>query len=79
LTYLRRASKLRLMSTSEHLLTAAETAERTGRSPRTIARWAQSGRLPIALRLPGGTGALLFHPADVEALLTPAGSDEAKS
>lgn len=39
-------------------------------SPRTVARWVESGRLPIAQRLPGKTGACLFHRQDVERSLT---------
>jgi DNA-binding transcriptional MerR regulator len=58
------------MPQSPQLLTASEVAAQTGRSLRTIHRWAESGRLPVALRLPGKTGALLFRPEDV-ATLTP--------
>lgn len=50
------------------LLTAAQVAERKGVTVRTVARWVESGKLPVAHRLPGKTGALLFDPADVDAL-----------
>ncbi len=47
------------------LLSTAETADRLGRSISTVTRLAESGRLPIAHRMPGKTGAMLF---DVEAV-----------
>lgn len=42
------------------LLSTAETAERLGVSVRTVIRWAETGRLPVAHRMPGKTGAMLF-------------------
>ena len=50
------------------LLAAAEVAARLQVSPRTVARYAEQGRLKPAMRLPGLRGALLFDPADVERL-----------
>jgi excisionase family DNA binding protein len=50
------------------LLTAAQAAERAGVNRRTILRWAETGRLSVALTLPGETGAHLFRPADVDAV-----------
>lgn len=50
------------------LLTTAQVATRFGVMPRTVNRWVASGRLPVAMRLPGRTGANLFDPADVEKL-----------
>lgn len=47
------------------LLSTAEAASELHSSARTIARWAETGELPIALKLPGATGALLFHRKDV--------------
>jgi excisionase family DNA binding protein len=47
------------------LLTTAEAAERCGMSAKTIARWADAGRLRIAAKA-GDTR--LFDPADVDAL-----------
>ncbi len=38
-----------------------------GRSVPTVNRYALSGRLPFAQKLPGDRGAYLFHRADVEA------------
>lgn len=51
------------------LLTTAQVEARYGVSRRTITRWAQTGKLPVADRLPGETGALLFRPEDVDAVL----------
>lgn len=50
------------------LLTTEQSARRLDRSGKTIRRWAESGRLPIAQKLPGPNGALLFRETDVEAL-----------
>ena len=51
------------------LLTAAQVAEMAGVARRTVTRWVEKGKLTPALRLPGETGALLFAPGDVDALL----------
>jgi excisionase family DNA binding protein len=51
------------------LLSTAETADRLGVSVSTVTRLAESGRLPIAHRMPGKTGAMLFEEADVDALV----------
>jgi len=55
------------MSQSE-LLGVSEAAELVGVSIATIKRAAIAGRLPVARKLPGATGAYLFRRADVEAL-----------
>jgi predicted DNA-binding transcriptional regulator AlpA len=49
------------------LIGTAEAAEVAGVSVPTIKRVARMLRLPIAVRMPGRTGALLFERADVEA------------
>lgn len=49
-------------------MTAAEVAERLNVAVATVARWANSGALPTAVKAPGLRGARLFHPDDVEAL-----------
>lgn len=59
---------------SNALLSTREAAERSGYSIATIARMAADGRLPIAHRLPGKTGAFLFRPEDVDALTAEAAS-----
>lgn len=50
------------------LIGTREAAAALGKSKNTIIRWARSGRLPIALEIPGYRGDLLFDPASVEAL-----------
>lgn len=52
----------------ENLITAKEAARILRKTPRTVARWADSGKLAEAHKLPGGTGARLFRLDDVEAL-----------
>ena len=47
---------------------AAEAARILGCDTTTVQRWARTGKLPIALKMPGVTGALLFRREDVEAL-----------
>lgn len=54
------------------LLTAAQVAERLDVSPRTVARMVADGRLRATAKLPGDTGAYLFDPADVDAMLAAA-------
>lgn len=51
---------------ADELLTTRQVAERRGVTVATVNRWADTGRLPIAQKLPGLTGANLFNPADVE-------------
>lgn len=59
------------MAPVNDLLTAEQAAERAGVNRRTISKWADSGRLPVALRLPGATGARLFRVSDVDAATDP--------
>jgi excisionase family DNA binding protein len=47
-------------------LTARQVAERLGVDLRTVHRMARSGRLRIIDKLPGRTGAYLFHPATID-------------
>lgn len=54
----------------DELLTATQSGQILNRSYRTVLRLAESGKLPIAMKLPGINGAHLFRRADVEALLT---------
>ena len=49
------------------LITAHEAAIAVGVSPRTIRRWADTGRLRAAHKLPGPTGAYLFDARAVKA------------
>lgn len=49
------------MQTAEELvLSAAETADILGISTATVARWAESGKLPAIRKLPGRTGGWIF-------------------
>lgn len=68
--------------TQTDLLTAAQVAEAKGVDRRTVTRWVQSERLPVALRLPGATGTLLFDPkvvADFDPPRSPSPSGEVAS
>lgn len=58
------------MTESRDLIGSTEAAAITGADARTIQRWAATGTLAPAVKLPGRTGAYLFHRADVEALAT---------
>lgn len=59
----------------EDLLKARDAAEILNCDVRTVHRWAETGRLPIAVKVPGYRGALLFRRDDVEELA----SENAKS
>ena len=48
------------------LMTAAAAAARLGVDVRTVARLANAGILPVAVKAPGLRGARLFDPADVD-------------
>lgn len=55
------------MTSTPSLLSADEAAERRGVNRRTITRWADEGKLPVALKVGAGkTGALLFTVHDVD-------------
>lgn len=53
----------------DRLITAFEAAMILKKSPRTVQRMSDRGILPVAQKLPGATGAYLYHLADVEALV----------
>lgn len=55
------------MSKTEYV-TAAETAAVLEIPRRDVVRLVERGDLVPAMKLPGRTGAFLFHPASVEAL-----------
>jgi len=55
----------------DDLVTSSEAAAIIGRTSRTITRMALAGSLPVAHRLPGPNGALLFRRSDVDALAAP--------
>lgn len=50
------------------LIPTAEVATVLAVDVRTVHRLVTSGRLPVALKVPGKTGAYLFDPADVDRL-----------
>lgn len=50
------------------LITAKEAGRLLRRSPRTVIRWADQDRLPVAHKVPGDTGPYLFDRSDVERL-----------
>ena len=58
------------MTKSPDLLTTAQVANLLGKSVRTVNRMAEAGNLPPAIKVPGKTGAYLFHRADAERLRT---------
>lgn len=53
------------------LLTTADAAKILKVHVGTISRMVAAGRLTPALKIPGKTGAYLFHPKDIEALTLP--------
>ncbi len=67
LTFLRHPAYLRHMPKNEHLLTAAEAAQRIGMPLRTFQYHAAVGNVTHALKLPGATGAYLFDAEAVDA------------
>jgi excisionase family DNA binding protein len=54
-----------MQSSDELLIGAAEAAEILGVDRKTVARWAQSGKLPAIRKMNGWTGAYLFDAAVV--------------
>lgn len=55
------------MPDTDPLLTSTQAGQILGKSGRTVNRLAEAGKLPIAQKLPGPNGALLFRSSDVEA------------
>ncbi len=52
------------------LIGTTEAAQRCGVDRTTFFRWVQLGKITCAVKIPGRTGAMLFDPADVDALVT---------
>lgn len=52
---------------ADDFLSTAQVAEQAEVVPSTVNRWVKSGKLPVALKLPGKVGANLFRRSDVEA------------
>ena len=59
---------------NDELVSTNEASEILGKSIATVNRMASDGRLPVAVKASGVTGARFFRRADVEALLTEAAS-----
>ena len=57
------------------LLTAAEVAERLGKTVATVNRMAADGRIPTAHKLPGIRGARLFRATDIDLPIVTANRD----
>lgn len=57
------------MPDTDPLLTSTQAGAILNRSGRTVNRLAEAGKLPVAQKLPGPNGALLFRTSDVERLL----------
>ncbi len=57
------------------LVGTVESAEILGVSSRTVKRYALTGELAPVTKMPGDTGAYLFHRADVEQLRDDRASD----
>lgn len=51
------------------LIGTTEAAQRCGVDRSTFFRWVQLGKVTAVTKMPGRTGALLFDPADIDALL----------
>lgn len=54
---------------ADDLLTTAQVATILERPIATVNRWAVEGKLPVAHKLPGRTGANLYRRDDVDALV----------
>jgi predicted site-specific integrase-resolvase len=59
------------------LLPTAEVARLAKANTATVNRWAKSGRLPVAVKIPGKTGANLYRREDVSALLAELAAEQA--
>jgi len=52
---------------TQELLSAPQVATLIGKSRRTVLLYAEQGRISHTHKMPGGTGAYLFSPEDVDA------------
>jgi predicted site-specific integrase-resolvase len=53
------------MATRIPLLTSAEVCAEFAIDRSTLVRWVERGKITAEQKLPGGTGAYLFHPREV--------------
>jgi Helix-turn-helix domain len=72
--YLVRMPKVEPLHSDDEWLTTAVVAALVGVDVATVNRWAKSGRLRVAVKLPGVRGPNLYRRADVDALLAEAGA-----
>lgn len=63
----------------DDLIPTAEVARLVHKTVATVNRWANEGKLPPAVVMPGETGARLFRRSDVEAFLADLEPSEAAS
>ena len=63
----------------DDLIRSREAAEILHRDIRTVHRWVEDGRLPVAVRVPGYRGGYLFHRRAIEAFAATLDSDTAAS
>lgn len=68
MTNWRICAMLGVVSQSDYI-GSAEAAELLGWSRAKVKREAQSGAIPVALKMPGETGAYLFLRSDIEQLI----------
>lgn|GEM_PF-3738243 len=59
---------MRYITHMPRLMTTRETAKKLKVAPSTVARMVHRGELPMSAKAPGRRGAMLFSPADVQAL-----------
>ena len=59
---------MRYITHMPSLMTTRETAKKLKVAPSTVARMVHRGELPMSAKAPGRRGAMLFSPADVQAL-----------
>lgn len=60
---------LSYMASHNDLIGSAEACRLLGIDSSTLTRWVVSGKVVAAHKLPGRTGAYLYHRADIEALV----------
>lgn len=59
-----------MKTTTPQLIGSAEACRRLGVGRPSLVRMVQTGRLEAAMKLPGASGAYLFDPETVDALVT---------
>lgn len=60
---------VRPVTDTDELLTSTQAGAILGCSGRTVIRRADAGTIPVAHRMPGPNGAILFRRSDIDALL----------